>query len=108
MSLPAAVLRLFVVALIVSPIFVTHTQLQTTKPAGRAATSATELSRQVDELFKQWQSKESPGAAVLVVRDGRIEHARGYGMANLEHGVPIRPDTVFHIASVSKQFAAMA
>jgi CubicO group peptidase (beta-lactamase class C family) len=107
MSLRAA-FRQFVVALVVSPTFVTQSQLQTTTPAGRAVTSATELSRKVDELFKQWQSTDSPGAAVLVVRDGRIEHAKGYGMANLEHGVPIRPDTVFDIASVSKQFTAMA
>ena len=66
------------------------------------------LSRQVDELFKQWQSTDSPGAAVLVIQDGRTVHSRGYGMANLEHGVPNRPDTVFDIASVSKQFAGMA
>jgi CubicO group peptidase (beta-lactamase class C family) len=45
---------------------------------------------------------------VLVVSGGETAHARGYGMANLEHGVPIRPDTVFDIASVSKQFGAMA
>ncbi len=42
------------------------------------------------------------------VRNGRIVQERGYGMANLEHGVRIRPDTVFHIASVSKQFTAAA
>ncbi len=69
---------------------------------------AAELSRQVDELFRQWQSTTSPGAAVLVMRDGRTVHARGYGMASLEYGVPNRPDTVFDIASVSKQFGAMA
>lgn len=69
---------------------------------------ASGLSRQVDELFKQWQSVDSPGAAVLVIQDGRTVHSRGYGMANLEHGVPNRPDTVFDIASVSKQFAGMA
>ena len=109
MSLPTAALRLSVIALVISPTFASHTAFQTTTPAGgRAPASATERSRQIDELFKQWQSPDSPGAAVLVVRDGRIEHARGYGMANLEHGIPIRPDTVFDIASVSKQFAAMA
>ena len=67
-----------------------------------------DLSRRVDDLFRQWTSTESPGASVLVVRDGKVVHARGYGMANLEHGVPNRPDTVFDIASVSKQFGAMA
>ena len=65
-------------------------------------------SREVDELFRQWDSPKSPGAAVLIVDSGQVVHARGYGMANLEHAVAIRPDTVFDIASVSKQFAAMA
>jgi CubicO group peptidase (beta-lactamase class C family) len=69
---------------------------------------ASEQSRKVDELFKRWNLPQSPGAAVLVIHGGRVVHAKGYGMANLEHRVPIRPDTVFDIASVSKQFAAMA
>ena len=96
MSVPKALLFICGLTLVLSP------------PQGQAVASSSELSRKVDELFQQWQSKDSPGAAVLVVRDGRIEHAKGYGMANLEHGVPIRPDTVFDIASVSKQFGAMA
>ena len=108
MSRPATALRLFAVVLVVSPMLIGQAQFGAMTPAGQAATSSTELSRKVDDLFKQWHSPDSPGAAVLVVRDGRIEHAKGYGMANLEHGVPIRPDTVFDIASVSKQFAAMA
>ncbi len=66
------------------------------------------LSREVDRLFREWHRPDSPGAAVLVMRDGEILHARGYGMASLEHGVPIDTRTVFDIASVSKQFAAFA
>ena len=69
---------------------------------------AASLSQQVDELFKQWTSPESPGAAVLVMHRGQIVHAKGYGMANLEHRIAIKTDTVFDIASVSKQFGAMA
>jgi CubicO group peptidase (beta-lactamase class C family) len=66
------------------------------------------LSPQVDDLFKPWTSSGSPGAAVLVMHQGEVVHAKGYGLANLEHGIPIRPATVFDIASVSKQFGAMA
>jgi CubicO group peptidase (beta-lactamase class C family) len=73
-----------------------------------ASAGGAERARAVDEMFRPWHSPDSPGAAVLVIDDGRVVHARGYGMANLEHGVPIRPDTVFDIASVSKQFAAMS
>ncbi len=50
-----------------------------------------------------------PGAAVAVVRDGRVEHLAGYGCANLERSVPVDPQvTVFHVASVSKPFVALA
>src|SRR5713226_5902838 len=42
------------------------------------------------------------------MRSGRIVHARGYGMADLEHNVPIRPETGLHVASLSKQFTAFA
>jgi len=66
------------------------------------------LSHAVDRLFERWHRPDSPGAAVLVMHHGEVVHARGYGMASLEHGVPIRTSTVFDIASVSKQFGAFA
>ncbi len=62
----------------------------------------------VDKLFEPYGSPASPGCAVAVIEDGRIVYKRGYGMADLEHDVPIRPDSVFHIASHSKQFTAAA
>lgn len=65
-------------------------------------------SARVDALFQRWHTPESPGAAVLITQNGEVVHARGYGMANLAYGVPIGPRTVFDIASVSKQFGAMA
>ena len=73
-----------------------------------AAARAQDASRAVDELFRQWDNTRSPGAAVLVLHRGERVHARGYGMADLEHGVPITTSTVFDIASVSKQFGAFA
>ncbi|MFI5057315.1 MAG: serine hydrolase domain-containing protein [Candidatus Acidiferrales bacterium] len=62
----------------------------------------------VDQVFAQWNLATSPGCALVVVKDGRIVYERGYGMANLELGVPITPQTVFDIGSVSKQFTAMS
>ena len=62
----------------------------------------------LDAIFKRWDRKDGPGAAVLVVQDGEVVHRKGYGMADLEHGVPIAPDPVFDIASVSKQFCGLA
>jgi CubicO group peptidase (beta-lactamase class C family) len=51
---------------------------------------------------------ESPGVAILVARDGAIVFKRGYGYANLEHGISITPETKFRIGSVTKQFTAAA
>ena len=61
---------------------------------------------QVDKLFAAWDKPESPGCAVAVIKAGRVVHARGYGTANLDYGIPISSKTVFNIASTSKQFTA--
>ena len=62
----------------------------------------------VDAIFGQWNRTDSPGCAVGVYRGGVIEYARGYGMANLELGVALSPQSVFDIGSTSKQFTAMS
>ncbi|MHA7628904.1 serine hydrolase [Corallococcus sp. M7] len=62
----------------------------------------------VDALFALWTGDATPGCAVAVSRDGVVDYARGYGMASLEYGVPITPESIFHVASISKQFTAFA
>ncbi len=59
-----------------------------------------------DAIQREMQRRQVPGVAVVVVKDGRIVREQGYGMANLEHGVPVSPDTVFQSASVGKTFTA--
>src|SRR5215469_15288363 len=49
-----------------------------------------------------------PGLALAVVRDGNPVFEKGWGLANMEYDIPITPSTVFHVASVSKQFTACA
>ena len=66
------------------------------------------LESRVDALFSKWNTLDSPGAAVTVVKDGMVIYRKGFGCAQLEYGIPITPSTVFHVASVSKQFTAMA
>jgi CubicO group peptidase (beta-lactamase class C family) len=61
----------------------------------------------VDAVFAAYTEK-TPGCALGISQDGRTIHAKGYGLADLSHGVAIRPDTVFDIGSVSKQFTAVA
>jgi CubicO group peptidase (beta-lactamase class C family) len=67
-----------------------------------------EISAAVDEIFKRWDSPEAPGCAVGVGRAGSPILARAYGMADLEHEVPNRAETVFEAGSVSKQFTTAA
>jgi CubicO group peptidase (beta-lactamase class C family) len=69
---------------------------------------AIENGDQVDQLFTIWDSKVSPGAAVSVIQDGKIIYKNGYGMANLEYDISVEPSSVFHIASISKQFTAFS
>lgn len=62
----------------------------------------------VDAIFLSVDTPESPGCAVSVMREGQIVYERGYGSANLEYDIAITPTSIFHVASVSKQFTAMA
>ncbi|MBL8266069.1 serine hydrolase domain-containing protein [Steroidobacter sp.] len=73
-----------------------------------ADVATADISASVDALFAPWNRADGPGCAVAVVNDGKVVHERGYGMANLDYGIAITPDTVFYIASVSKQFTAAA
>lgn len=66
------------------------------------------LGERIDALFESFDSTETPGAAIAVIEDGELVHSRGYGIAQLEYEIEIGPETVFHVASVSKQFTAMA
>jgi CubicO group peptidase (beta-lactamase class C family) len=77
---------------------------------GERSLLAQELSfeERVDSIFEDVSGATSPGCAVSVMRQGALIYERGYGMANLEYGIPITPHSVFHVASVSKQFTAMA
>jgi len=68
--------------------------------------SAGDKSKKVDDLFAKWDSTVSPGAALGIIENGELIYTRGYGMANLEHNIPITSKTVFRIGSTSKQFTA--
>ena len=63
---------------------------------------------EIDRLFSEWDSVEGPGASVAVIKDGNIVFSRGYGAANIEYAIPNSPSSIFHVASVSKQFTVYA
>ena len=63
---------------------------------------------EIDAIFRDYDRRDSAGCSLAVEHKGEIVYAKGYGMANLEYGIANSPDTVFHIASVSKQVTAFA
>ena len=76
--------------------------------ASSQKTDPNPYAEKVDNLFAEWNKPDSPGAALAVLKDGLIIYKKGYGSAQLEYGIPITPSTIFHVASVSKQFTAFA
>lgn len=63
----------------------------------------------VDEFVKaEMERKKIPGVSVAVIKDGKPVVVKGYGLANIEHNVPVKPETIFQSGSVGKQFTAFA
>jgi len=102
MHLHRPCLRFFVLLLLLS----LSCGAQVSAQQQTAAASASDLSARVDKLFAEWDRTDTPGYVVAVVRDGRIVHARGYGMADLERDVKLSPASVLDIGSTAKQFTA--
>lgn len=92
---------------IVMALAVSMTAFSQTVPVAAPAGDPS-LESRVDALFSKWNTLDSPGAAIAIVKDGLVVYRKGFGCAQLEYGIPITPSTVFHVASVSKQFTAMA
>lgn len=63
---------------------------------------------QIDAVFSQWDTPNRPGIAVGILNDGEIVYTEGYGLANLEHRIPISPETRFHIGDLAKEFTVYA
>lgn len=66
------------------------------------------VTKKIDSLFLKWNTSSSPGAVIGIVRNDSLIYARGYGLANLEYSIGNSPETIFHMASVSKQFTAFS
>ena len=71
-------------------------------PASAQAVS----SQKVDQIFSVYDKPSSPGCSLGVIRDGEFVYRRAYGLASLELRVPLSSQSVFYMASVSKQFTA--
>ena len=71
-----------------------------------AADDSAELNKKVEQLFAAYDKRDTPGCALGVIRDGNFVYKRGYGTGSLELGIPLTPQSVFYMGSVSKQFTA--
>ena len=60
----------------------------------------------IDAVFAEWDALDAPGCAIAIADKGELVYTRGYGAANLDYNIPITPETVFDVASITKQFAA--
>jgi len=65
-------------------------------------------SEQMDKLFDFWNRLDQPGFAVVVVKDGKVEYQKVFGLACQEHAAPITPNTVFNTASLAQVFVGQA
>lgn len=72
------------------------------------ATPKSNTSYKVDKLLAKYDFKNGPGLSLAVIKDGAVVYKKGFGIANLEYGVPITTSTVFQVASVSKQFTVFS
>jgi CubicO group peptidase (beta-lactamase class C family) len=80
--------------------FLVHIRSQAQNPATTAAVS--------EYVKAEMQRQHIPGLALLVVKGGKVVRAEGFGLANVELQVPVKPATIFQSGSVGKQFTATA
>jgi CubicO group peptidase (beta-lactamase class C family) len=84
-------------------LFIAMTALAKSGPALDAQRAA-----QIESLFRDYSQVNAPGVAVMVIREGKPIFAKGFGLADLQHKTPCTTNTNFRLASVTKQFTAMA
>ena len=75
--------------------------------ATSAAAQAPSFESRVDSVFRRWNTN-TPGCGVGVAQNGKVLLTKGYGMANLEYGVPLGANSVLESGSVAKQFTSAA
>jgi CubicO group peptidase (beta-lactamase class C family) len=78
------------------------------QPGSSAGELSPDVAARVDAVFAPYHKDSSPGCAVAVYDGDRVAYRKAYGIANLDHDVRLTPTSVFHVASLSKQFTGTA
>src|SRR5688500_20355892 len=76
--------------------------------AANSAAASKPVKPDLESIVHEAYANNTPGAAVIVVHEGKILYRGARGLANLELAVPLRPEHVFRIGSITKQFTAAA
>lgn len=61
----------------------------------------------IEALYRKWDNLKKPGIAVGIISNGEIVHAKAYGLANLEYGIPVTTKTKFYIGKIANQFTVL-
>lgn len=83
-------------------------QISTRESAAFTVSFTKSLEAEIDAIFNQAYPVNSPGATVLIAKDDKILYRKAFGMANLELKVQMKPESVFQLASITKQFTSVA
>src|SRR5579864_5626270 len=93
---------------LVSPVYVVFFAALSLSAASLQAQSPATTAAVTDYVKAEMQRQHIPGLSLLVVKNGKILRAEGFGLANMELQVPVKPETIFQSGSVGKQFTATA
>jgi len=66
------------------------------------------IAERMEKLFFEWNRLDRPGGAVIVVKDGKVVFQNAYGLASMEHHIPITTNTLFDVVSIARPFTGMA
>ncbi len=83
-------------------------QTSTQSSAQSSEQVSSPLIKQLDAIASKYYPADQPGASVLVMKEGKVLLRKGYGLAKVEDKQVIRPEYVFRLGSITKQFTAVA
>lgn len=99
---------IFIAVLVAQLVLAQGKQTHSNGDAGFVSAFTKNIEATIDTIFQQAYPINSPGAAVLIARDNRILYRKAFGLANLELEVQMKPESVFQLASITKQFTSVA
>jgi len=97
------------IVLAIASCLVAHTALGKSAPNNSALAQSPDTSAEIDRYVRtEMRRQKIPGLSLAIARDGHAVYVKSYGVATLEHPVKTKPDTVYQIGSIGKQFTAVA